>query len=132
MLNPFPDLLSLSFFAPTLLRIAAGLMFAYVGYTQLSRRTELSAVRFPIVGSGVWIVWLSALALFLIALGLTLGLYTQIASLFGALGSVKFLVWSRQYPSMVVLSRPASALLFVICLSLLLTGAGMFAFDIPL
>lgn len=132
MLNPFPDLLTYGFFAPTLLRAAAGLVFAYVAMAHWRRREELAAMRYPLVGGGMWVVWLAVLIEGAVALGLLLGYGTQVAALVGALASLKFFIWKRRYPRAVPLSRIASALLIIICLSLLLTGSGAVAFDIRL
>ena len=132
MLNPFPELLSLSFFAPTLLRIAAGGLLAYVAYTHWSERQELARIQYPIVGSGTWIVWITLVWLVASSTLLFLGFYTQIAALMGALVSLKFFILRHHYPSFATLERPASLLLFIICLSLLVTGAGTYAFDIRL
>ncbi|MEK7108965.1 MAG: hypothetical protein AAB919_00825 [Patescibacteria group bacterium] len=132
MLNPFPDLLTYGIFAPTLLRVAAALVLGYAAYVQWHRRDELAAISFSFVGSGAWIVWVLILLGAASALGLLLGLYTQWAALVGGLLALKSTVWRGRYPRVFPLSHITSLLLLVICLSLLLTGAGAFAFDIAL
>ncbi len=132
MLNTFPDLLSLGFFAPTLLRIAVALAFLFGAYMQYQRVDELSNIRFPIVGAGGWIIWLSIVAHAAIGLMLLFGYYTQIAAILGALGSIKGLVYAKKYPRVFALCRIDYFFVLVICLSLLLSGAGAFAFDLPL
>ena len=131
MLNPFPTLLYLTFFAPTLLRVAAALVFFYVAYTQYRHHDEISRLPFPVIG-GAQFIWLAAI--FHIAVGsmLLFGYYTQIASLLAIVGLIKGLWLNRRYPSVVILPNSTILLLLVICLSLLITGAGAFAFDIPL
>ena len=132
MLNPFPDLLTYGIFAPTLLRVAAALVLGYAAHVQWHRRKELAAVRFSFVGSGAWIVWVLILLGALSALGLLLGYYTQWAALVGGLLALKSTVWSHYYPRVFPLSRITSLLLLIVCLSLLLSGAGKLAFDVAL
>jgi uncharacterized membrane protein YphA (DoxX/SURF4 family) len=132
MLNLFPDLLYLSFFAPTLLRIAAGGLFAYVAWQHYEKRAELAQISYPLVGSGALWVWLSILWLSATAAMLILGIYTQIAALMAMVAALKFFQWSSRFPELTVLSWPSRMLLFVICLTLLITGAGAYAVDIPL
>jgi uncharacterized membrane protein YphA (DoxX/SURF4 family) len=132
MLNPFPSLLTYALFAPTLLRIVAAVAFAWMAYRQWRGRDALSTIHFPVVGKGVWIVWASILANTIAAVGLLLGYGTQWAALLGALLALKSAVWDHRYPTFFPLSRVASLLLLVLCLSLLLSGAGALAFDIAL
>lgn len=132
MLNPFPNLLIFGFFAPTLLRVFVALVFLASAWMLYQRRDELSRTPFILIGSGAWIVWV-AMA-FNAAVGgmLLLGYYTQIGALFGALLGLKGLVWAKQYGRFFVLCRVDYLFVLVICLSLLLSGAGALAFDLPL
>ncbi len=132
MLNPFPDLLTYSFFAPTLLRVAVALALFFVAYVQFKRLHELSQIRFPVVGGGAWIIWLSIIAHTVIGLMLFFGAYTQIAAILGVLGGIKGLVWGKRYPRVFVLCRVDYLFILVMCLSLLLSGAGALARDLPL
>jgi hypothetical protein len=132
MLNTFPDLLALGFFAPTLLRVAAACAFLFGAYIQYRRLDELSKIRFPIVGGGAWIIWLSIIAHAAIGAMLFFGYYTQIAAILGALGSIKGLIYAKKYPRVFALCRVDYFFVLVICLSLLFSGAGAFAFDLPL
>ncbi len=132
MLNPFPDLLTFGFFAPTLLRVAAALVFAAVAYTQWQRRHELAKLHFMFGLKGAWTVWLAVGLGGLVAVGLFFGYYTQWAALVGALLSLKGAVWGKRYPKFFPVCRAEYILVFVICLSLLLSGAGALAFDLRL
>ena len=132
MLSLFPQVLFLSPLAVTLLRIASALVFLSMAWTHLKRRKELGEVDFIVVGRGVWIPILTAVFELLIAGGLLFGIYTQAAALLGALGALKSFIWKRRYSMFLPTSRIASALLFVICVSLIFMGAGAFAFDLPL
>ena len=132
MLNIFPDLLTYGFFAPTLLRLAAALMFAVVAYRQWSRRSEIQQTSLLIVGKNGWWVWISIFAHAALAVLLALGYYTQIAALLGMLAAIKHFVFKHRYPEVFPLSRGTYFLIAVICLSFLLSGAGALAMDLPL
>jgi uncharacterized membrane protein YphA (DoxX/SURF4 family) len=132
MLTPFPSLLIFSFTAPTLLRIAAALVFAYLAYRHYQNRAHIAHISFPIVGRGEWVAWFAIIIEAGVALGLFFGYYTQYAALLGAIGALKQIIWRGKYPGFFWLTRSAAFLLLVICLSLLLTGAGAFAYDLPL
>lgn len=132
MLNPFPELLFLGFFAPTLLRVAAAVLFFYYAYTHFHNKEALSRTRFPVFGAGAWIIWFSIVVEVAVAAGLLFGYGTQLAALLGALIGLKGMVWAGKFPTYFVLSRGASFLLLVICLSLMVTGAGALAMDLPL
>ena len=137
MLNTFPDLLVLGFFAPTLLRIGAAGVFFYLAYFYIAHREEIGRAPFPFVGAmGPRIAWFIAIATGLIGAGFLFGYYTQIMAILGMLGMVKYAVYSRFYPHLTAmrfpLSRSTMLLFFIICLSLLISGAGAMAFDLPL
>ena len=131
MLNVFPGLL-LPFLAPLLLRVGAAIVFAAVAYIQWQRRDEISKTDLPVIGRSSWWVWTSAIAHLAVAALLLLGSYTQAAALLGALLSVKHAFWSHRYPRVFPLGRAAGLLLLLISLSLVLSGAGAFAQDLPL
>jgi uncharacterized membrane protein YphA (DoxX/SURF4 family) len=132
MLNVFPELLVYQLLAPTLLRMAVVLVFAYLAYRHFEHREDISKTRFPVVGQGMWIVWLTIIIEVATAAALFFGYYTQVAAILGAIGAIKHIVWRGKFPNFFWLTRSAAFLLLVICLSLLLTGAGAFAFDLPL
>ncbi|MDO8518046.1 MAG: DoxX family membrane protein [bacterium] len=133
MLNPFPQLLDFAFFAPLLLRVAVAIVLMYLAYKLVCAQGEITKIRFPILGKpGAWLVWARATIEVLVALALLLGYYTQIAAGVAMVLAIKHFVFARRYPTIIPLSRATYSLLFVICLSLLLTGAGAWAIDIPL
>ncbi|MBC7836262.1 DoxX family membrane protein [Acetobacteraceae bacterium] len=129
--NPFPDLFMLGFFAPTLIRLSVGLLFVYIGYMQWRNREVIAQMRFPIVGSGMWIALVFMFFHFAVGLMLIAGFYTQIAALLGIAGSLKGLILNRRHPTLIIVSNGTVVLAIVMLLSLLVTGAGAFAFDIP-
>ena len=132
MLSLFPQILFLAPLSATILRIAAALVFAYVAWRQIAQRETIAQTRSPVVGSGMWIVWFSTLSEGVVALGLFLGLFTQLCALVGFIIALKYIVWGRRYPAEFPLTRTASLLLAAVTLSLVFTGAGAFAFDLPL
>jgi uncharacterized membrane protein YphA (DoxX/SURF4 family) len=132
MLNPFPELLVYGFFAPTLIRIFVALVFFASAYALYTRREELSTMRFVFIGRGPALIWAALLVNVAVGAMLFAGYYTQIAALVGALLSIKGLVWGKRYGRFFVLCRIDYLFVLVMCLSLLLTGAGALAFDLPL
>lgn len=132
LLTPFPQFLMFSFFAPTLLRVAAACIFAYLAYRHYQNRQEIAHITFPIVGHGAWIAWFAILVEAGVAIALFFGWYTQIAAILGAIAALKHIVFVGKYQGFFWLTRSAAFLLFVVCFSLLLTGAGALAFDLPL
>jgi uncharacterized membrane protein YphA (DoxX/SURF4 family) len=134
MLNPFPDLLTYSLLSPFILRVVAGLIFIDLGVLAFRNEKErwiasLSTLKVPspelvlkIIG-GIEIAG---------GLMLILGFYTQIAALI--LGLLTFAEAYTEYKEPEVLKRNIIfyIMLLAIVVSLLFSGAGAFAFDLPL
>ncbi|MDE1924889.1 MAG: DoxX family membrane protein [Patescibacteria group bacterium] len=133
MLNPFPQLFVYGFFAPTLLRIAAAGVFFYLAYWHFKTKKEV-AHELTVLSHemAVWIIGLYMLIELAVGAGLFLGFWTQVDALLGFIISIKVLLLKRSMHAMAPLSRTAYVLLAVICLSLLASGAGAFAIDLPL
>lgn len=137
MLTTFPSLLMYGFFVPAIFRFAVAASLAYLAVQHF---THKKAVAGEIDKKFAWLshetaVWLTGL-LILAELGaavlLFVGAWTQIAAILAGLGMLKMWYFARSMPAYAPLSRLAYVLLAVMCLSLLLTGAGAFAFDLPL
>ena len=129
----FPGLFFLAPFSATLLRIAAAYAFLYIANDLVQRRHAMILERFPIVGNPrPWMVWKSATIATIVGCMLAVGLYTQVAAIVGMIISLKCIVFARSHASVMPLSRGTAVLLFIICTSLLFTGAGAVAFDLPL
>lgn len=134
MLNPFPDLLVYSLLAPFILRVVAGLIFMNLGVLAFKNEKER------------WIISLSTLNIsnpklavkifgaieIISGISLILGFYTQIAALILAL--LTFAEAYVEYKDPTILKRNFVfyIMLLAITLSLLLSGAGAFAIDLPL
>lgn len=124
MLNFFPELLFLAPFSAFFIRIAAAVVFGYLSLHHLKEPGALTRTLGTLEG-------VCAALLFL-------GLYTQIGTLLGfALIGVSILGRDRTLP------RSTLFLMLIMCLSLLVTGAGPFtvtfggvvlplSFDLPL
>ena len=133
MLNPFPDLLSLSFFAPFLLRVMLGVWLVLSSCRHFKRRGELATVLASRFGAlGQIAVWLIIFVECAVGAALVAGFYTQIAALLSGAYALKLLYFRRLSPGLAQESAWFYILVAAISLSLLVTGAGAFAVDVPL
>lgn len=133
MLSLFPQILFLSPLGITLLRAVAGIYFIYIAYGLLLRRSLIERSRLPVVGHpSEWMVYFSALIALSAGVLLTAGLWTQAAAILGALIALKHAFVSRWYPSVLPFPTSTTLLLCALCLALIVTGPGLFAFDLPL
>lgn len=134
MLNPFPSLLMYSLWAPFLLRIVLGLIFIDLGRLALGKEkprwiASFEALHIPSPRNAATLLGLIEIVG---GLMLVVGLYTQIAALAFVVLTALELYAEWQNTDLLKRNLTFYLLLFVIALSLLITGAGMFAFDIPL
>jgi putative oxidoreductase len=134
MLNPFPDLLIYSLLAPFILRVVAGLIFINLGVFLFKNEKEqwivsLSTLKIP--NPKIAIKILGAVEI-IGGIMLIVGFYTQIAALVLAL--LTFAEAYIEYKDPAILKRNFVfyTMLLAITLSLLFSGAGAFAFDLPL
>lgn len=134
MLNPFPEFLNYSLLAPLILRVAVGLIFLDLGVLKFRSEKSRWMATFDTLGlrpSDFFVPVYGGLQV-IGGLMFIFGLYTQIAALFFVLstGAELYIEWKARD----ILKRDIVfyLLLFVVSLSLLLTGAGAWAFDLPL
>lgn len=134
MLNPFPTLLSFSFFAPFLLRVVVGLITATAGFKMFSGKLETHAALLKVSGLPPRKTWIHLMALVQIVGGgmLILGYLTQIAALVIGVGALFAMLLTYTHPHKLQHSASFFGLVAIICFSLLLLGAGAFAYDLPL
>jgi len=137
MLTTFPSLLMYSFFVPMLLRVAVALFFAKLAIGHFKHKKDVAnelARHFKFLSheSSIWLTGLLILAELGVGILLFVGAWTQIAAILAALGFLKMAYFSPRMPLYAPLARSTYFLLIVICLTLLITGAGAFAFDLPL
>lgn len=134
MLNPFPTLLTYSLLAPTIIRVGIGLVMLGLGYQHLfSKREKLVTNLIPKWGAWTaFLVWYLGLTELIIGIFILTGFLTQAAAIGGILLSLNLINWKESLPSLVPYSKIFYLLLITGFLSLLFSGAGAFAFDIPL
>ena len=133
MLSIFPQLLFLTPLAIALLRVVAGVYIVTIAWATLGRRRTMSQTSLPLVGHAPeWLIVFASVIFGAVGTLLIAGAWTQAAALVAALGSLKLAIISRLYPSFASISTNTCVLLFFICLALIFTGAGAFAFDLPL
>lgn len=114
ILSVFPEILFLAPFAALLIRFALAILLGYCAWKHLVNRDK--------VGRALGFVES------IVASALILGAWTQIVAIIGML----FVGIWIMYPKSRVTATGTAFLAFVLFLSLLLTGAGALAFDLPL
>ena len=125
IVTPLPFLLDFSFYAPLLLRVALGVYVLAIGFSAKHKvDAEMPAELSPL--------HVAYRAIFIAAgIALVIGLYTQIAAIAVALLMLAGITDQRARIT-TELNRAELSLLLIIALSLMMTGAGAFAFDLPL
>lgn len=114
MLSIFPEILFLAPFAALVLRLSLAVMLTLVAWAHVSRPETLPRI---------WAVIEIATAA-----ALVVGAWTQVAALL----AVPWLFASLFLRSMRVFPKSTVVLALVIALSLVVTGPGAFALDLPL
>jgi hypothetical protein len=119
MLSFFPALFTYEFFAPVILRLTLGVVFLYWASKGLKK------------GHGTKLKTYSVIEL-LLGLIFVVGFYVQVAALVAAVIFIVRLVQKIKAKSFFTDGVNYFFLLLVISLSLMVLGAGAFAFDLPL
>ena len=134
MTNPFPELLIFSLLAPTLLRIALGVFIIILGYGKFKEEAKGVTKFFESLGFKPAKYYVQTLAFAEIVMGVALfvGFLTQIAALVVATITFVSLIVTVRHPETGLRKPSEYALFFVISISLVLTGAGLLAIDLPL
>lgn len=134
MLNIFPDLLAFGLVAPVLLRVSLGVIFLNFGWRKLTNDREQKAALFETLGLRPGAQYARAVGIIELLAGICLivGFLTQIAALVTLIISIGAYYLKGKQPNQIENSKRFFFLLFVISLSLLFSGAGFFAFDLPL
>jgi uncharacterized membrane protein YphA (DoxX/SURF4 family) len=134
MLNPFPELLNYALLGPFILRLVLGVIFIDLGVLKFRSEKNRWLETFKTLHLNPADLLLPFYALLQIIGGgmLLIGFYTQIASLLFVLfsGAELYIEWRAKE----ILKRDIVfyVLIFTISLSLLLSGAGAYALDLPL
>jgi len=133
-LNPFPDLLVLSLFSPFILRIFIGLLFINLGFLKLTKEKQRWVASFEAlrIKKASYLVGVAGTLEFVGGFFLLLGFYTQIVALVFLI--ITFLEIFAEKRESTLLTRDIFfyIMIFVVLVSLMLTGAGLFALDMPL
>jgi len=132
MLNLFP----IQFLAPLaymLLRLCVGLILVRLGITHIHNRRPATTLIVEKTASVPPFIFLCIGLLEIIAgVLIFLGLYTQLGALIVLALSAMQLAFSKRLFTNKTPSRVFYVLLFFVSLSLFITGAGAFAFDLPI
>lgn len=133
MLSLFPQILWLAPFSLTILRLGAGIAFVYAGYFMIVRRKDFTKIRLPVIHHpALWMLWASGIITIVDGFCILIGYGTQLAAIVGLIIAIKHMSLSKQYDSLRPLARSTYALLVLICLALLISGAGPYGLDLPL
>ncbi len=109
----FPGLFFLSYFVPTLLRVVVGVLFLISGWKLLKSHAhdKLAGAGFSVIG-----------------ILLVIGLFTQLA----AIGGIIHILLARYLGLQTKFSSSSAGILaLIILVSLVFTGAGALAIDLP-
>lgn len=136
MLNPFPELLVFGLLAPFVLRLAVGALFLRSAWRhrepRVRERMNAELAGFKLNMLGRQFPWYLVSVEAVVGGMLIVGFFTQIAALVGIVASVKFLFFRRHFPTLADRSVAYYMLVIAICASLMLSGAGALAVDLPL
>ena len=134
MINPFPELLTFHLLAPVLLRVTLGVFVFKFGVYKLRNSSEILANFFESLGlkPGRYFIKALAWAQVLMGIMLVIGLLTQIAAFIVAIISFVSIIVSSRHEDLGLKKPSDYILLFVISVSLVFTGAGLIAVDLPL
>lgn len=133
MLNPFPELLVYGLLAPFIIRLALGFALIYLSVEHYRNTAQIAQLLRPRTGASARIAG-PALAVFELAAGVALiaGAWVQIAAIAALVLTLKPLLLRGDLRAISPYAHSTYAVLFMMALSLLLSGAGAFAFDISL
>lgn len=133
MLNPFP-IQFLALFAYFILRLFVGGVLLHLGFRHSRRYRELVATtNWPLMPHMQLPIILLIVSEFVLSFFILIGAHTQIAALLIIAMSLKLIFWHRRFTAPNALPpRIFYTLLIGACLSLFITSAGVFAFDLPI
>ena len=134
MLSVFPSLLTYQMFSPLILRVVLGFVLVTLGYLKLKKERARWNLFFQTIHLKPAHLFTKAFGLLEIfgGIALILGFYTQVAALVFAVINLCELCVESKEATLLKRDMVFYLLLFVIALSLLFTGPGFYAFDLPL
>lgn len=132
MLTLFP-LQFLSFFAYSFLRITIGCIYIFLARQQLQNFEIISPkIHWPVFTKGSFVLTLFIVCEGIIGTLFLIGLFTQIAAILSIGLCFKIIIWHKRFPAGSIPERMTYLLLFIISVTLFITGAGALAFDLPI
>lgn len=134
MLNTFPTLLAYSLFAPMILRISLGIILIGIGITSIFEKRELFKAyfisqKFPYANI---VVWIFGIAEIISGVFLIIGLSTQIVAIIAVFLLLNIYSFESRDDRLLPYTPSTYLILSIVALSLLFSGAGFFAIDLPL
>ena len=134
MLNVFPDLLNYALIGPFIIRVVIGLIFVDLGVLKFRSEKDRWIASFETLGLRPADFFVPVYAFLQVVGGLMLiaGLWTQVAALAFVLFTGIELYIELQAREILKRDMTFYLLVFACSLSLLLTGAGAYALDLPL
>jgi uncharacterized membrane protein YphA (DoxX/SURF4 family) len=135
MLNIFPEFLNYNLAAPVIIRLGLGLLLIGFSYREFTRDKEklVAFFRYLHFTSTQSFAWLFAAIEILIGVLLIVGFGTQLIALIAM--AIILVEWFKNYRANKLETKKLFWFYIVIllsCFSLLLTGAGFLALDLPL
>lgn len=132
MLSIFP-IHFLSLFAYFILRVCVGLILLYLGGRHIKYHHELKHImKLPWLPFGTFFAGIFACFEILLGIFILVGAGMQLATLLTAIMCFKMLIMRNWFSHHTIPSKLFYFLLLGATLSLTITGAGVFAFDLPL
>ena len=133
-LNTFPELLTFWLLAPFILRVVAGSIFTYFGYTKIFKEKERRISFFHKIGfgNGILLFWIISLSEIILGSLLIVGIFTQITVIILSIIAIYSIYITIKQPELLDNSLEFFVLLFAVLISLIFLGAGFWAIDLPL
>ena len=132
MLNPFP-ILFLAPLAYSIMRVVVGIILIRLARRNIRNRHILKdTFTFSFFPYGGFFVWYLCIIELILGVMFIVGFLTQIAALLLMILSLKFIVMHKRFNHPLLPKRLSYVLLFACGVSLLITGAGALAIDLPL
>lgn len=134
MLSTFPTLLSFSFLAIFLIRITAGFLFVRFGWLKLTKDKKAKLTFFKKIGLRPEALWLWFIAVLEIVVGVMIfvGFLTQISAIIASLVMLASIIIKIFNTKALPNTLDFYILFFIVFVFLIFSGAGPFAFDLPL
>lgn len=132
MLNPFP-IQFLALFAYFILRLCVGALLVHLGLRHLqNQKAIIASTRWPLLLNQSFPITVLIVAELIFGIMFIAGWYTQYAALATLVLCFTMIVSRHRFTHPAIPERMFYVLLGAAALSLFITGAGVFAFDLPI